>query len=98
MSQATSMETGVTTTTTRPTGTDIENMKASVPTMVTTPVKSCVSPWSRPSPTWSASFTTRESRSPCECASTNESGRSRKREKASMRRSRTVSYVSLFVQ
>ena len=36
---------GVTITTTRPTGTDIENMNASVPTIVTTPVKSCVRPY-----------------------------------------------------
>lgn len=44
MTLATMMESGVTMTTTRPTGTEIENMKRSVPTTVTTPVKSWVKP------------------------------------------------------
>ena len=68
------MESGVTQTTTTATGTEIENMKASVPAMVTMPEKSCVKPCSRPSPTWSTSLTTRESKSPWACASMKESG------------------------
>ena len=87
---ATSMESGVSTTTTNATGTDRLNMKHSVPTMVTIPPKSCVKPCSRPSPTWSASLTTRDRRSPCACESKNEKGSIKNASHASFRRSHTV--------
>ena len=41
-------------------GTEVVNMKTRVAAMVTTPLNSCVRPWSKPSPTWSTSLTTRE--------------------------------------
>ena len=98
MMPAASTESGVSRMTTSATGTEMESMNAIVPTMVATPLNSCVKPCSRPSLTWSTSFMTRDSRSPWECESTNESGRRSSFPYASTRRSRAVLYERRFVQ
>ena len=47
----------------------IESINISVPIIITTPEKSCVTPCSNPSPTASISFITRLIKSPCGCPS-----------------------------
>ena len=64
MNFATSSESGVSSTTTSVIFQLIESMKPSVPTMVRTPVNSCVKPMSRPSANWSTSAIMRLSVSP----------------------------------
>ena len=64
MNFATNRDSGVRTTTTSVIFTLIESMKPSVPTMVKTPVNSCVKPMSRPSANWSTSAIMRLSVSP----------------------------------
>ena len=92
------MESGVASTTTIAMGTETESMNTNVPAMVTMPLNSWLRPWSRPSPIWSTSFTTREMRSPCGWASMKEMGIRLILSLAATRMSRTHRYVSWFTQ
>ena len=64
MKLATNSDTGVMTTTTSVITGFIHSMNSSVPTMVSTPVKNCVKPMSRPSANWSTSAIMRLTISP----------------------------------
>ena len=75
INDATNSETGVIHTTTRAMIQLIEIIKQSVPTIVITPVKSCVNPIRSPSENWSTSAMILLTISPCVCESTYERGR-----------------------
>ena len=69
MKRAVNSDSGVSTTTTSVMRQSSESMNKSVPRIVSTPVKSCAKPMSRPSAKVSASAITRLTSSPAGCAS-----------------------------
>ena len=93
---ATKSDSGVRKNTTSAIRQSVISMKISVPTIVTTPDKSCKNIWVRPSPTASTSFMTRLIRSPWPWVSMYESGTELSFRNTSRRRSRTVRKLTRF--